>query len=146
MQVKNAASETSAKPQSLFTDDTLTIPPRTMKTITDFDSQPSEWNTTGTVISLEKITETAFLLISHSMSTIFDKTVAVRVTNAADSPNSIENKTQIAQLAVVTPEQSMFIKAVDVAIPSTIPEGDPRLPIFWNELFRTKKPKTKSKK
>ena len=73
MQVKTASSETTAKPQPVITDDALAIPPATTKTITAFVEHPSKRNTTGTVTSLEKFTETANLLISHSMSTIFEK-------------------------------------------------------------------------
>ena len=41
MQVKTAASKTSAKRQSVLTDDALMTPPRTMKTIRDFVDHPS---------------------------------------------------------------------------------------------------------
>ena len=85
MQVKTASSETTTKPQPVITDEALTIPPKTTKTITDFIDYPSKWNTTGTVTPLEKFTETASLLISHSKSTIIDKTKAVRVTNTTES-------------------------------------------------------------
>ena len=76
MQVKTASSETTTKPQPVITDEALTIPPATTKTITAFIDHPSKWNTTGTVTPLEKFTETANLLISHSMSTIIDKRIA----------------------------------------------------------------------
>ena len=49
MQVKMASSETSTKMQSVITDDALTIPPTTTKTITAFIDHPSKGNTTGTV-------------------------------------------------------------------------------------------------
>ena len=45
--VKSAASEASAKPESVLSDDRQTIPPRTTKTITAFIDHPSEWKTTG---------------------------------------------------------------------------------------------------
>ena len=57
MQVKTTSSETTNKPQTVITDEALTIPPTTTKTITDFIDHPSEWNTTGTVTPLEKFTE-----------------------------------------------------------------------------------------
>ena len=85
LQVKSTASETSAKPRAVFTDDALTKPPMTTKTITAFVDHPSEWNTTSTVTSLEKLIETAILLLFHSKSTKTDKKVAVRVTNTIES-------------------------------------------------------------
>ena len=85
MQVKTASSETTTKPQPVITDEALTIPPMTTKTITAFIDHPSKWNTTGTVRPLEKFTETASLLISHSMSTIIDKRTAFTVTNTTES-------------------------------------------------------------
>ena len=140
MQVKTASSETTTKPQPVITDEALTIPPTTTKTITAFIDRPSKWNTTGTVTPLEKFTETAFLLISHSMSTIIDKRIAVRVSNTTESPYLIEKHTQIAEFSVVIPEQSKHIKPADMAILIMIPQDDPDLTAYLNELLRTSKP------
>ena len=92
MQVKTASSETTPKPQPVITDEALTIPPATTKTITAFIDHPSKWNTTGTVTPLEQFTETVSLLISHSTSTILDNRIAVRVTNTTELPS--HQKTQ----------------------------------------------------
>ena len=141
MQVKTASSETTTKPQPVITDEALTIPPTTTKTITAFIDHPSKWNTTGTVTPLEKFTETESLLISHSMSTIIDKRIAVRVTNTTESLSYLIKKhTQIAEFSVVTPEQSKHIEPVDMAILSMIPQDDPDLTAYLNELLRTSKP------
>ena len=140
MQVKTAASETTTKPQPVITDETLTIPPTTTKTITDFVDHLSNWDTTGTVTTLENFTETASLLISHSMSTMIDKRIADRVTNTTESPYLIKMHTQIAEFSVVTPEQSKYIKPVDMAILSMIPQGDLDLTAYLNELLKTNKP------
>ena len=140
MQVKTTSSETTTKPQPVITDEALTISPTTTKTITAFIDDPSKWNTTGTVTPLEKFTETASLLISHPMSTIIDKRIAVRVTNTTESPYHFKKHTQIAKFSVVTPEQSKHIKPVDMAILSMIPQGDPDLTAYLNELLRTSKP------
>ena len=91
MQVKTTSSETTTKPQPVITDEALTIPPATTKTITAFIDHSSKWNTTGTVTPLEKFRETASLLISHSVSTIIDKRIAVRMTNTTESPYLIKN-------------------------------------------------------
>ena len=140
MQVKTASSETTTKPQPVITDEALTIPPTTTRTITAFIDHPSKWNRTGTVTPLEKFTETANLLFSYSMSTIIDKIIAVRVTKITESPYLIKKHTQIAEFSVVTPEQSKHIKPVDMAILSMIPEDDPDLTAYLNELLRTSKP------
>ena len=73
MHFKNSSSGTTTKLQSMITEEALTLQPMTTKTITAFVHHPSEWNTTGMETPLEKFTETAILLISHSMSTISDK-------------------------------------------------------------------------
>ena len=90
-QVKTSSSDTTTKPQSVIAVEALTIPPTTTRTIRAFIDHPSDWNTTGTVTPLEKFTETASLLVSHSMSTIIDKRIAVRVTNTTESPYLIKN-------------------------------------------------------
>ena len=97
MQVKTASSETTTKPQPVITDEALTIPPATTKTITTSIDHPSKWNTTGTVTPLEKFTETASWLISHSMPTIIDNGVAVRVTNTTESPYLIKKHAHTMQ-------------------------------------------------
>ena len=140
MQVKNALNPTSTKPQAVLIHDNITIPQMITKTITAFVDHASEWNTTETVTSVEKFTETASLIISHSMSTIIDRKKAVRVTNTTESTYTINKNTQINEFSVVTPEQSKFIKPVDMAVLSMIPEGDPGLITYLTELLRTNKP------
>ena len=112
----------------------------TTKTITAFVDNLSEWITTGTVTPVEKFTETAGLIISHSMSTIIDRKTAVRVTNTTESPYTINMNTQSANFSVVTPEQTKFLKPVDTAILSMIHEGDPDLITYLTELLRKNKP------
>ena len=84
MQVKSALSQTSVKPQAVLIPDNITIPQMTTKTITAFVDHTSEWNTTGTLTPVEKFTETASLLISHSMSTKIDRKIAIRVTSTTE--------------------------------------------------------------
>ena len=86
-----------------------------------------------------KFTETASLLISHSMSTIIDRKIAVRVINTTEPPYTVNKNTQFAEFSVVTPEQSKFIKPVDMAVLCLIPEGDPDLTTYLSELLRTNK-------
>ena len=139
MQVKSVSSQASAKPQAVLIHDSITKPQMTTKTITAFVDHISEWNTRGTVTPVEKFTDAASLIISHSMSTIIDRKIAVRVTNTTKSPYTINKNTQIAEFSVVATEQSKFIKPMDTAILSMIPEGDPELVTYLTELFRTKK-------
>ena len=122
MQVEGAQSDVSAKPQPFLTDNDLTKPEMTTKTFTAFVDHPSEWNTTGTMPQPKNFTETASLLISNSMSTSFDKKVAVRLSNSMESPCTIRKETQITEFSVVTPEQSKFIEPVDTTILSMITE------------------------
>ena len=140
MQVESASSKTSAKPQAVLIHDSTTVSPMTTKTITAFVDHLSEWNTTGTVTPLKKFTEAASLILSHSILTIFDRKIAVRVINTTESPYTINKNTQIADFSVVTPEQSKFFKHVDTAILSMIPEGDSDLTTYLTELIRTNKP------
>ena len=145
MQAKNSAIETSAKPQPVLIHDNATVPPMTRKTITAFVDHPSEWHITGTVTPVGKFTEAARPLISHSISTIIDKKTAVRNTNTIESPYSINKNTKIAEFSVVSPEQSKFIRPVDTAFFSMIPEGDPGLTTSLSKLLRTNKPEQRSK-
>ena len=67
MRVRSASSQASAKPQLVLIHGSITIPQMTRKTITAFVDHSSEWNTTGTETPVEKFTEAASLIISHSM-------------------------------------------------------------------------------
>ena len=78
-----------------------------------------------------------------NVDTIIDKRIAVRVTNTTESPYPIKKHTEIAEFSVVTPEQSKHIKPVDMAILSMIPQDDPDLTAYLNELIRTSKPEQK---
>ena len=140
MQVKSASSQASAKPQPVLIHDSIKIPQMTTETITAFVDYSLEWNTTGTVTPIEKFTEAASLILSHSMSTIIDRKTAVRVTNTTESPHTINKNAEIAEFFVLTPEQSKFIKPVDTAILSMIPEIDPDLVTYLTELLRRNKP------
>ena len=111
----------------------------TTKTITAFVDHPSEWNTTGTVTPLSIFTETASLLISQLISTIFVKKVAVRVTYAAESFYTIRKNTQIADFAAVTTEIFSLIEPIDTASLSMIPADLCRIS-YVNELLRANKP------
>ena len=142
MQVKKAPSETTTKPRLVVTDNALTIPPTTTKTITTFVDHPSKWNTLGTVTPLEKFMETASLLISLSMSTITEKRIAVRVPNTTESPYLIKKQTQIVDFSVLTLEQSKHIKPVVMAIVSMIPQGDLDLTAYLNEVLTNPSSKT----
>ena len=62
------------------------------------------------------------------------------MTNTTESPYLIKKHTQIAEISVITPEQSKHIKPVDMAILSMIPQDDPDLAAYLNELLGTNKP------
>ena len=106
MQIKISSTDTAAKTQPVISDNALTIPPRTTRTIRTFVDGRSDWNTTGTVTHLEKFMEAASLLISYSLLTIIDKIIAVRVTNTTESSYLIKKHRQIAKFSVVTPHES----------------------------------------
>ena len=112
----------------------------TTKTVTTFVDHPPGWHTTGTVTPVGKFTKAPSLLISQSISTIFDKKTAVRITYITESPYLNKENTQIAGFSVVTQEQSKFIRPVGTAILSMIPEGDPDLITHLSEILRTNKP------
>ena len=78
--------------------------------------------------------------VSHSILTKIDNRTAVKVTNTTESSPLIKKNTQIAKFSVVTPEQSKFIEQKELAILSLIPQGDPDLIIYLNELLGTNKP------
>ena len=139
MQVKSALSHTGAKPQASLIHYSIQYHKWQQKQSQHLLSLlRMEYNRERK--SLEKVSETASLIISHSRSTIFDRNVAVRVTNTTDSPYTNNKNTQIAEFSVVTPEQSKFIKPVDTEIFSMIPESDPDLITYLTELLKTKKP------
>ena len=140
MQVKKASNGKIAKRQAVLSLDIITVALRTTKTVTAFADHLSDWNTTGTVTPVEKFKEAVSLIISHSISTNIYRKIAVRVTNTTELPYTVNKNTQLADFSVVTPEQSKFIKPVDTAVLSMVPESDPDLITYLTELLRTIKP------
>ena len=78
------------------------------------------------------------------MSTKNEKRIAVRVGNTIESPYLFKKITQIAQFSVVTPEQSKHIKPVDMATLNIIPQSDPDLTGYLNEVLGTHKAEQQS--
>ena len=140
LQAKNAAIETSVKPQAVLIHHSTTVPPWTTKTIAAFVDLPTEWHKTGAVIPVGMFTEAASLLISHSISTISDKKTAVRITSIAKLADLIKKNKQNPEFSVVTPEQSKLLRPVDTAILNIIPEGDLDLTTYSGEIIKTNKP------
>ena len=77
-------TRTKCQTQPVIIDVAPRIPAMTTKIITAFADHPPERNTTVTVTPLEKFTEAVIFLISHSMSIIIEKKVAVKVTNTTE--------------------------------------------------------------
>ena len=142
MQAKTTDEGKTVKPQAVMIPEDITIPPMTTKTINAHANHISQFKTTGIITPVEQYTEKAVLLISHSMSTVTNKEVPIRVTNTSESPYTLKKNTQIADFAVLTPEQSKFIKPVDTAILQMMPSDDPDLTIYLNELLKSNKQDT----
>ena len=139
MKVKRASSRTT-EPEAGLIHDSITVPPMTTKTITAFVDHLSEWNTTGTVTPVEKMTEAESLTTSHSIFTKIDRKKALRVTNTTELPYTINKKTQSANFSVVTPEQSKFITPEDTVILNMVPESEPDLTTYLTKLLGTNTP------
>ena len=139
MYSRSVQSGISAKSEVVFFHDSITLPPVTSKTITEFVDYSSEWHTTGTATPVGEFTKAASLIKSCSILTIFDKKIAVTVTNKTESPFSVNKNTQIADFSVVFPEQSMFIKPVDTEIVSMFPKDEPDLATYFTNLLNTNK-------
>ena len=121
-------------PQLVLYGDTLTLQPMTLKIIRAFVGHLSEWNTTCTATSLKKFNEAAILIFLHWMSTIIDKKVALEETNRTQSLFYDQEENTI-----FTPEQSKYIKPVDIATASLIPEGGLHVNTSLKKLFVTNK-------
>ena len=124
MQAKTTDEVKTMKPQAVIIPEDITIPSMTTKTINAHTNFSSQFKTTGTITPVEQYTENATLLISHSMSTITENEVPIRVTNVGETPYTLKKNTQVADFAILTPEQSKFIKPVDTAILQMLPKDE----------------------
>ena len=88
----------------------------------------------------ESYEKTPSPLISHSMSTMIDRRIAVRVTNTTETPYLIKKNTQIAEFRAITREQSKHFESLDLATLGTISKGDLDVTAYLNDLLRTYKP------
>ena len=74
------------------------------------------------------------------MSTIFDKRLAVSVTKTTELLYLIRKITQIAELSVVIPAQSNYMKLVYMASLSLIPQCYPDLTAYVHEILTANNP------
>ena len=144
MQVKSANSVKKAKSPPVLSDNNLNILPMTTKTITAFVDHPSFETQRLLWFHYKKITETAVLPNSFSMSAITDKKLPMKVTNTTKLSDTVRKKTEITEFSVVTLEQSQLNKQVDTAILSMIPQGYSELTTYLIELPKTNKPEQQS--
>ena len=138
MQVKSAASTTSAKPPAVLSDETLIKPPMTTKTITVFVDHPSKWNNRHWDPAGEVHADSKFADIPFNVKNNWQK-----VSSQFHQHNGItfvNQETQIDEFSVVTPELSNFIKPVDTAFFNLIREGDLCVTTYLKELIRLNKP------
>ena len=145
MQFKSASSGRSAKLQAVFFHGGITVPPVTTKTLTAFVEHLLDRNTTCTLTTVEKFTEAASLILSHSFPTIIDRKTAFGMTNTLESPYTINKNTPIAEFPVVTPEHSKFIKPLNTDFLKMIPERDPDLTTYLTNRLRSNKPDQQNK-
>ena len=76
------------------------------------------------VTSVENLSETVILLISHSISTYLRKMCYSKQLTQRNHPTRSKNK-QTTGFSKVTPEQSKLTKPLDTAPLSMIPKSDP---------------------
>ena len=117
----------------------ITIQPMTTKTINAHANHASPFKTTGNITPVEQHSETATLLISHSMSTITGQRSSNKSDKHRRNTYTLKKNTQVADFTVLTPEQSKFIKPVDTAILQMLPSDDPDLTTYLNELLKSNK-------
>ena len=138
LQANNAASAASAETQSVLFPNSIAVPPRTTKINTANVDRPSKWHTTGTVIQEEKLTETASWQISHSMWTILDKKQQL------ESPTQRHHHIQSRKKHKIPNSPKSLPRILSSwsqwTILSIIPESDPDVTTYLNELLKTNKP------
>ena len=141
LNVKNDNNDKTAKPpkcrQKRQTDNSS----YDNKTITSFIEFSSKWTATGFVNPTETLTKTARLLILHSMSSLTDKKVELRITETTESPYTTKKKKHAGKFAVVVPNESKFPKLIESSV---IPEGDPDLTKYLSDGLCTNKPEDHS--
>ena len=99
------------------------------------------FNTTRIITPLDYKTELSKQLILHYMSRVANNEVAIRVRKASEFPYTLERNTQVAYLAVLTPEQSKYLKPWDTTILQMMQNDDPDLTIYLNELLGSNRQK-----
>ena len=92
MQAKTTDEGKTVKAQAVMIPEDITIPPMTTKTINAHANHISQFKTTGIITPVEQYTEKTTLLISHSMSTVTNKEVPIRVTNTSESPYTTQEE------------------------------------------------------
>ena len=140
MQVKTVSSETSTKVQPVITDEALTTNDDKNNPSLHWPSGGMEHNRhcdiVGEVYGNSKFADFPFNVDNNRQESSSQSNQYNGITLS-----HTKKHTQIAEFSVVTPEQSKHIKPVDKAVLSMIPQSDPDLTAYLNEILRTNKPK-----
>ena len=139
MQANSTEEQKISKPQAVMIPEDTTIPPLMTRTTKAFATHFTQFNPTGRLNPAEQFTKTSKLIIPQSMSPVANSEVPIRVTNASESPYTLKKNTQVAEVAVLTPQQHKHIKPVDTAILKMMHDDDPELNLYLNELLRSNK-------
>ena len=136
LQVKTASSKTIAGPQLVLNDKALTIPPRTAKIHSIcWSSLRMEHNRhSDTIVEKYKISKSADFPVNvdnnwRKNSSHGNQNNKITISN--------QKAHTVCRVLRSHTRQSKYIKPLDEAILSVIPEGDPYLTAYSHQLLRT---------
>ena len=133
--MKDEMKKFTPQTMQVRTNETQTIPPQQASTINAIVMTNAERTITGTIQSLQ-FDENAQNIIASAITSTNAKKVKIRVINTTENPYTIPINTKVAEVQILTSEDTKHIRPIDVAALKILEDHDDAV-AYIQELMKT---------
>ena len=134
--MKDEMKKFTPQTMQVRTNETQTIPSQQASTINAIVITNAEHTMTGTIQPLPQFDENAQIIVAPAITSTNSKRVKIRAINTTESPYTISTNTKIAEMQILTPEDTKHIRPIDVAALKIFEDHDDAV-AYVQELMKT---------
>ena len=132
VEMKNFTTQT----MQVRTKERQTIPPQQASTINAIVITNAEHTMTGTIQPLPQFDENAQIIIAPVITSTNAKKVKIRAINTTENPYTMPINTKVAEMQILTAENTKHIRPIDVAALKILEDHDDAV-AYVQELMKT---------
>ena len=133
--MKDEMKKFTPQTMQVGTNETQTIAPQQASTINAIVITNAERTNTGTIQSLQ-FDENAQNIIASAITSTNSKKVKIRAINTTENPYTIPINTKVAEMQILTPEDTKHIRPIDIAALKILEDHDGAV-AYIQELMKT---------